>query len=60
MGKPPAGFVAEVKGMSSLLTETLQSLQNGLIAAIIVILLLLAANYQSFGLSISVLALYPL
>jgi multidrug efflux pump subunit AcrB len=59
MGKPPAGLVTEVKGMSSLLTETLQSLQNGLIAAIIVILLLLAANYQSFGLAITVLATVP-
>ncbi|HLA58701.1 MAG TPA: efflux RND transporter permease subunit, partial [Puia sp.] len=48
-----------VKGMSSLLTETLQSLQNGLIAAIIVILLLLAANYQSFGLAITVLSTVP-
>jgi multidrug efflux pump subunit AcrB len=59
MGKPPAGLLTEVKGMSSLLTETLQSLQNGLIAAIIVILLLLAANYQSFGLAITVLSTVP-
>jgi len=59
MGAPPAGLVAEIKGMSSLLTETLGSLQNGLLAAIVVILLLLAANYQSFGLSISVLATVP-
>ncbi|HLX67932.1 MAG TPA: efflux RND transporter permease subunit, partial [Puia sp.] len=59
MGEPPVGLVAEIKGMSSLLTETLDSLQSGLLAAIIVILLLLAANYQSFGLSISVLATVP-
>jgi multidrug efflux pump subunit AcrB len=59
MGTPPAGLVSEVKGMSSLLSETLQSLQNGLIAAIIVILLLLAANYQSFGLAITVLSTVP-
>ena len=59
MGTPPTGLVAEIKGMSSLLTETLDSLQNGLLAAIVVILLLLAANYQSFGLSISVLATVP-
>ena len=45
--------------MSSLLTETLDSLQAGLMAAIVVILLLLAANYQSFGLSIAVLATVP-
>ena len=59
MGKPPTGLVTEIKGMSSLLIETLQSLQNGLMAAIVVILLLLAANYQSFGLSISVLSTVP-
>jgi len=59
LGTPPTGLVPEIKGMSSLLTETLDSLQSGLIAAIIVILLLLAANYQSFGVAISVLATVP-
>ena len=59
MGKPPIGLIAETKGMSSLLTETLGSLQSGLLAAIIVILLLLAANYQSFGLSVAVLSTVP-
>ena len=59
MGKPPSGLIASVEGMSSLLTETLNSLQNGLLAAIVVILLLLAANYQSFGLAVSVLATVP-
>jgi multidrug efflux pump subunit AcrB len=58
-GTPPTGVVAEIKGMSSLLIETLGSLQTGLIAAIVVILLLLAANYQSFGLSVTVLATVP-
>jgi multidrug efflux pump subunit AcrB len=52
-------LVVEVKGMSSLLTETLSSLQKGLIAAIVVILLLLAANYQSFGVALSVLSTVP-
>jgi len=59
LGKPPVGLIAEVKGMSSLLTETLGSLQSGLLAAIVIILLLLAANYQSFGLSIAVLSTVP-
>lgn len=58
-GAPPTGLVTEVKGMSSLLTETLDSLQSGLIAAILVILLLLAANYQSFGVALSVLSTVP-
>jgi multidrug efflux pump subunit AcrB len=59
MGTPPPGLVPQIKGMSSLLTETLGSLQTGLAAAIVVVLLLLAANYQSFGLSLSVLSTVP-
>ena len=59
LGAPPTGLITEIKGMSSLLTETLGSLQTGLLAAIVIILLLLAANYQSFGLAISVLATVP-
>ena len=59
MGEPPAGLVAEIKGESSLLVDTLDSLQTGLIAAIIVIMLLLAANFQSFGLSLAVLSSIP-
>lgn len=59
LGEAPRGLIPEVKGMSSLLTETLSSLQTGLIMAIIVILLLLAANYQSFGVSLAVLSTVP-
>jgi multidrug efflux pump subunit AcrB len=58
-GKPPVGLITQFGGMSSLLIETLDSLQKGLLAAIVVILLLLAANYQSFGLAISVLSTVP-
>jgi multidrug efflux pump subunit AcrB len=59
VGTPPKGLIAEVKGMSSLLTETLTSLQNGLMFAVLVIFLLLAANYQSFKLSLTVLVTIP-
>lgn len=59
LGTPPKGLVTEIKGMSSLLTETLGSLQTGLIAAIVIILLLLAANYQSFGVAMAVLSTVP-
>ena len=59
LGEPPRGMAIEVKGMSSLLNETLSSLQTGLLTAIIVILLLLAANYQSLGLSFAVLSSVP-
>jgi multidrug efflux pump subunit AcrB len=59
VGAPPKGLLAELKGMSSLLTETMSSLQNGLLFAILVIFLLLAANYQSFKLSLTVLSTVP-
>ncbi|WP_337040678.1 efflux RND transporter permease subunit [Emticicia sp. 17c] len=59
LGTPPKGMLVEVKGMSSLLTETLDSLQTGLGVAIVVVLLLLAANYQSFGVALSVLSTVP-
>lgn len=59
LGTPPKGLVTEIKGMSSLLTETLDSLQTGLMVAIVIILLLLAANYQSFGVAIAVLSTVP-
>jgi multidrug efflux pump subunit AcrB len=59
VGKPPKGLVARIGGMSSLLTETLDSLQNGLMFAILVIFLLLAANFQSFKVSLTVLSTIP-
>ena len=59
IGTPPKGLIAEVGGMSGLLTETLNSLQNGLGFAILVIFLLLAANYQSFKVSLTVLVTIP-
>ncbi|RFS19188.1 AcrB/AcrD/AcrF family protein [Chitinophaga silvatica] len=59
LGDPPKGLIAELKGASSLLVETLDSLQNGLLIAVIVIFLLLAANYQSFKLSLVVLTTIP-
>ncbi len=60
MGTPPKGTTVELRGMSSLLNETLSSLQSGLLVAIIVILLLLAANYQSFPVALSVLSTVPM
>jgi multidrug efflux pump subunit AcrB len=59
MGMPPRGLTAQIRGLSSLLTETLGSLQSGLLAAIVVILLLLTANYQSFGLAVAVISTIP-
>jgi multidrug efflux pump subunit AcrB len=59
IGDLPPGMKMEVRGMSSLLTDTFSSLQNGLSAAVLIILLLLAANYQSFKLSLVVLSTVP-
>lgn len=56
---PPRGMLAELQGMSGLLLETMGSLQTGLLFAILVIFLLLAANYQSFLLSLTVLSTVP-
>jgi multidrug efflux pump subunit AcrB len=42
-----------------LLTQTLGSLQTGLLITIVVLLLMLAANYQSFPLSFTVLTTIP-
>jgi len=59
LGTLPKGLVVKVGGMSDLLTETLDSLQSGLLLAIVVIFLLLAANYQSFRVSLAVLCTIP-
>lgn len=59
LGTPPKGLVTEIKGMSALLTETFAGLQSGLLFAVLVIFLLLAANYQSFKLSLTVLSTVP-
>jgi multidrug efflux pump subunit AcrB len=58
-GKEPKGMVVEVRGLVRLLEETLSSLQSGLLLAIVVIFLLLSANYQSFKVSFVVLVTVP-
>lgn len=59
MGQPAKGVSISLKGMSDLLTETLSSLQTGLLFAVIVILLLLTATYESFKLGAVVLVTAP-
>jgi multidrug efflux pump subunit AcrB len=58
-GEQPKGMVVEVRGLVRLLEETLNSLQSGLLLAIVVIFLLLSANYQSFKVSFVVLVTVP-
>jgi multidrug efflux pump subunit AcrB len=57
--KPPRGLTVELRGMAQTLTETLDSLQSGLIVAILVIFMMLAANFQSFKVSLVVLCTVP-
>jgi len=59
LGTLPRGLTMEASGLSNVLTDTLDSLQSGLIVAIVVIFLMLAANFQSFKVSLVVLATVP-
>ncbi|MBB6110544.1 Multidrug efflux pump subunit AcrB [Mucilaginibacter lappiensis] len=59
IGKLPHGLTIEMRGLSQTLTDTLDSLQSGLLVAIIVIFLMLAANFQSFKMSFVVLSTVP-
>lgn len=59
IGELPRGLTVELIGLSSTLIETLDSLQSGLLVAVIVIFLMLAANFQSFKVSMVVLASVP-
>jgi len=59
LGELPRGLNVQLVGMSSTLTDTLDDLQGGLIVAIVVIFLMLAANFQSFKVSAIVLTTVP-
>ena len=59
MGELPRGLSIETKGLTEVLSDTLNSLQAGLITAIVVIFLMLAANFQSFKVSLVVLSTIP-
>jgi multidrug efflux pump subunit AcrB len=59
LGELPRGTSVELIGLSQTLTDTLSSLQNGLLVAIIVIFLMLAANFQSFRVSAVILTTVP-
>lgn len=58
-GEPPRGISVEKRGLMNLLEETLDSLQSGLMVAVVVILLLLAANFQSFKVAFVIVSTIP-
>lgn len=59
LGELPRGLNVELIGLSQTLGDTMGSLESGLIVAIVVIFLMLAANFQSFKVSAVVLATVP-
>ncbi|MGL4956163.1 MAG: efflux RND transporter permease subunit [Bacteroidales bacterium] len=59
LGQLPKGLSVELAGLAQVLHNTQSSLREGVLIAIIVIFLLLAANFQSFRLSAIVLSSVP-
>jgi multidrug efflux pump subunit AcrB len=59
LGDLPRGLFIERVGLGKVLDETLTSLQGGLVVAVVVIFLMLAANFQSFRVSFIVLTAVP-
>ncbi|HEU5289642.1 MAG TPA: efflux RND transporter permease subunit [Cyclobacteriaceae bacterium] len=59
LGELPKGVKVMVKGQAELLSDTMSSLQSGLLIAIVVIFLLLSVNFQSFRLSLVTLSIVP-
>jgi multidrug efflux pump subunit AcrB len=59
VGTPPRGVTVRVRGQITPMRETLTNLSIGLGLAILVIFLLLAANFQSIRLSLVVLSTIP-
>jgi len=58
-GAPPRGITVNNRGQVPAFEETLAGLQNGLALAVLVIFLLLAANFQSFRLALVVISTAP-
>ena len=59
LGAPPAGITLAVRGQIVPLRQMLDGLSTGLLAAVVVIFLLLAANFQSLKLSLLVVSTTP-
>lgn len=58
-GTPPRGVSVQMRGEAPGLAQTLSGLRIGLLLAVVVIFLLLAANFQSFRLSLAVILTTP-
>ena len=58
-GTPPRGITVNNRGQVPAFEETLAGLRRGLLLSILVIFLLLAANFQSFRLAVAVVSAVP-
>jgi multidrug efflux pump subunit AcrB len=58
-GEPPRGVTVAVRGQIPPLEQTLRGLAIGLLLAVVVVFLLLAANFQSFRLAFAVISTAP-
>ncbi len=58
-GAPPRGVTVNNRGQVPAFLETQAGLRNGVLLAIVVIFLLLAANFQSFRLAVAVVSAVP-
>lgn len=58
-GSPPKGAILQVRGLIPTLTEMIDGLSVGLVLAVVVIFLLLSANYQSFWLALATVSTVP-
>jgi len=59
LGELPKGVNVQVAGMIPVLDDTMKGLAGGLLVAIVVIFLMLAANFQSFRVSLVILTMVP-
>lgn len=59
IGAPPARVALQVRGQIAPLTQLFESLRSGLWLSVVVIFLLLAANFQSLKLSVVVVSTVP-
>jgi multidrug efflux pump subunit AcrB len=55
----PKGVKVILRGQAELLSQSLSELQSGLLIAVVVIVLMLTINFQSFRLSFAILSIIP-
>ena len=59
VGTPPRGTTVAIRGQLAAMEETFRNIVVGLVVSVIVIFLLLAANFQSFRLAVVVVSTVP-